>query len=896
MKKLAVIITALLVEYKAVKQYLTEVKEDSHEKGNIYDKGIFKYDDQRWEVGLVECGKGNQNAAVHTERAIEHFKPEVVLFVGVAGGIKDVQLGDIVASEKVYGYEFGKDKKSFHPRPELHRPSFRIGERAKHEVKSDDWIANISGVQPDPKPQAYFAPIAAGEKVVASTRSATYKFLKNQYGDALAVEMEGIGFLTAAYANQEVQSLLIRGISDLIDGKELSDKQKWQEKAANNASAFAFHILKKFVSAPGSKSHHFHIPHPRNPLFTGREEILGKLRKSLVEKKDSILTQAIRGLGGLGKTQTALEYAYRYKDSYDAVLWVKAGSNDSIVSSYIDIAAELGLSARDPKEQERVVSDVKNWLTANTGWLVIFDNVDDEKVLNKIRPDYIPSNAVGVTLVTTRLKATGTYVNATPLEKMTLDEGACFLLRRAKISDGDAIQFELAKEISRTLGGLPLALDQAGAFIEATQCGLKKYIDIYKIKSSGLHGTRIIHGAATEHEHPESVTTTFTLCFDKVLESSPVAGELIRFCAFLDPDGIPIEIFTGGASKLGEELSKAASDQYEFELMLSEASRYSLIEREGDTLEIHRLVQAVIKDGMSGNDQRQWAERAVNAVNKVFPYVELKNWPICKRLLSSGQACAGLIEWYNIETVEAALLLNHIGFYLNETGRYEQAEPMYKRSLEIREQVLGKDHFGTATGLNNLAGLYDAQGRYKEAEPMYQRSLEIREQVLGKDHPATAESLNNLAGLYREQGRYEEAEQMYKRSLGIREQVLGKDHPDTATSLNNLAGLYRAQGGRYEEAEQMYKRSLGIREQVLGKDHPDTATSLNNLAGLYYAQGMYEEAEPLMKRAIGIREKVLGASHPTVVTMRENYTAILQVITAIKSVGNNEAVQSKRKI
>jgi tetratricopeptide (TPR) repeat protein len=224
---------------------------------------------------------------------------------------------------------------------------------------------------------------------------------------------------------------------------------------------------------------------------------------------------------------------------------------------------------------------------------------------------------------------------------------------------------------------------------------------------------------------------------------------------------------------------------------------------------------------------------------------------------------------------QLAKYLNMAGRAYNEAGRYSEAEPLYKRSLQIREKVLGPEHPDVAASLNNLALLYRDQGRYPEAEPLYKRSLEIVEKVLGPEHPDVATSLNNLAELYRNQGRYSEAKPLHKRSLQIREKVLGPEHPDVAGSLNNLAALYHNQG-RYPEAEPLYKRSLEIMEKILGPEHPGVATSLNNLAELYRNQGRYSEAEPLYKRSLEIWEKILGPEHPNVATVLENYADLLQ--------------------
>jgi nucleoside phosphorylase len=241
----AVILTALSVEYLAVRAHLSDLREEIHPQGTIYERGRFAANDRVWDVGVVEIGAGNAGAALEAERAIAFFNPDVILFVGVAGGIKDVALGDVVASTKVYGYESGKAEKMFRPRPEVGLSAYGLEQRARAEARKSDWLQRLPSV-PSPAPKVYVAPIAAGEKVVASTESEVFQFLRSNYGDAIAVEMEGFGFLDAARANQQVSALVIRGISDLIYNKTQADMEGYQAIAASHASAFAFEILAKF--------------------------------------------------------------------------------------------------------------------------------------------------------------------------------------------------------------------------------------------------------------------------------------------------------------------------------------------------------------------------------------------------------------------------------------------------------------------------------------------------------------------------------------------------------------------------------------------------------------------------------------------------------------------------
>ncbi|WP_442483391.1 5'-methylthioadenosine/S-adenosylhomocysteine nucleosidase family protein [Aeoliella sp. SH292] len=243
--KRAAILTALPVEYLAVRAHIRNLQEVIHPKGTIYEIGEF----EGWEVLIAQTGAGNPRAAMETERAIASFAPNIVLFVGVAGAIKDLDLGDVVAATKVYGYEFGKADKKFLPRPEFGKASYSLEKRADVEARKSDWKQRLEGNGVDCKVKVLVKPIAAGEQVISSTRSPTHKFIRAQYSDAVAVEMEGLGCLLACDANEDVQALIIRGISDQIDGKEQADLAGSQELAASHAAAFGLEILSKVPGA-----------------------------------------------------------------------------------------------------------------------------------------------------------------------------------------------------------------------------------------------------------------------------------------------------------------------------------------------------------------------------------------------------------------------------------------------------------------------------------------------------------------------------------------------------------------------------------------------------------------------------------------------------------------------
>lgn len=242
-----VILTALAEEFLAVEQYVPVCHQKQHPDGTVYECGRFERNGAVWDVAIVETGQGNVSAADETRRAIEFFKPDVVMFVGVAGGRKETQIGDIVAADKVYNYESGKDEELFKPRPETGRSSYPLEQRARSIAR--DWLR--AKQQDASKPRAFVGPIAAGEVVIASTESATAKLIERNYGDALAVEKEGYGFLESARRSRDISAIVIRGISDLIDGKKEADAKGSQPLAAKNASAFAFELLAQLNAPDG---------------------------------------------------------------------------------------------------------------------------------------------------------------------------------------------------------------------------------------------------------------------------------------------------------------------------------------------------------------------------------------------------------------------------------------------------------------------------------------------------------------------------------------------------------------------------------------------------------------------------------------------------------------------
>ena len=665
------------------------------------------------------------------------------------------------------------------------------------------------------------------------------------------------------------------------------------------------------------------IPYQRNPFFTGREETLSRLHELLTTQKRVSLTQALTGLGGIGKTQTAVEYAYQYQHEYTALLWVNATSREALIAAFTTLANTLGLPTQQMRDQQHLISAVKQWFNTQTNWLLIFDDVEDVEVLS----DFLPHGSGGHILLTTRAKSVGGVASTLEVEKMQVAEGTLFLLRRAKrigvaasIATATESEQKYASELSTLMDGLPLALDQAGAYIEETGCGLARYLELYTQRRADLLKRRGKNATG----HAESVATTFSLCFEKVSQVNMACTDLLRCCAFLHPDTIPEEIFTEGGPELGPVLQSLATDPLRFDDTVAELFRYSLIRRNAETqmLSIHRLVQAVLLDEMDEHLQQLWAERVVNMISKRFPGRQPRTRHHLQRYLPHVQVCATLIKRWNVPSLDVVHWLFDVGTYIESSGffmlaeqlyvqgttyiknditsmaetlfgaqgvdhiahssametitsmsplpylyyqqgKYEQAESQLQHAIAFIEHTFGAEHLKLIEPLGLLGTLYATTGHYAQAEVLLQRALNIHLRTSTTDMHRLAGILNTLAEVYRKQAKFVQAEPLYLQALQMLETRFGSNCIEIAYLLHNLALLYRAQE-KYEQAEILYQRALSIYEQTYGPESPYVATTLNSLGALYAYQDKRAEAEPLLLKALTIREKVLGLEHPDV--------------------------------
>jgi hypothetical protein len=606
------------------------------------------------------------------------------------------------------------------------------------------------------------------------------------------------------------------------------------------------------------------LPHTIATQFVGREDELNSLRARL-QDSDRLAISAIQGMGGIGKTELALQYAYASlkQDHYPGgICWLRSREDVGIqIVGFARIHLDLSLPI-DLDLRQQVAYCWSHWRDGTA--LLIWDDVIDYEAIESYLP---PGGDRFQVLLTTRLDL-GTSVQQLLLE--VLSEAAALALLRSIVSDGRIdVQLADAKRLCEWVGCLPLGLELVGRYLQR-----KKDLSITTLLQR-LAEKRLDARALKQTEPGMTaalgVAAAFELSWQTLSESAQqLAGWLSLFA--LSP--IPWDLVSACLPEWDAEDLEDLRDEALLGLHLLERTAPRLYQ-------LHQLLREFFaakrhQMAIEAEMKRSVCRVLVNAARQIPQILTLtlvaQFTPLIPHL---AEVSTRLTTWLTDEDLIEPYL--RIAQFYEEQAAYEQAEPWLTQSCTLAETRLGADHPDTASSLNNLAGLYRAIGRYNDAEPLYLQSLQITEQQLGADHPDTARSLNNLAELYRAIGRYSDAEPLYLQSLQIHKQQLGTDHPDTASSLNNLALLYQATG-RYSDAEPLLVRSLQIHEQQLGADHPTTATSLNNLAGLYRATGRHCEAKPLLVQSLQIREIQLGACHPDTASSLNNLAGLYRAI------------------
>ncbi len=607
----------------------------------------------------------------------------------------------------------------------------------------------------------------------------------------------------------------------------------------------------------------WNVPLRRNPNFTGREGLLTSLREALASGQPAAVTQAIHGLGGVGKTQLAVEYCYRHAGDYQVVWWVRAEEPASLGADFAALAAELGLPEAGEAEQARIVEAVRRCLEGRGRWLLVLDNAPDHESVTGC----LPRSATGHAIITSRHATWGGVAKPLAVPIWPEWEAMEFLTRRT--GEGNP---ELAADLAEALGYLPLALEQAAAYIEEVgACSMAAYLKLFRER----HGRLLAKGhASTGYE--DTVATTWAISFRALEQESKAGAALLNLCAFLAPDDIPLSLIAEHAAVLPEPLRKAASDRVALDEAVAAARRYSLAQVSEEALSMHRLVQWAARLRLTPAQQRKWAQAAVDLLNAAFHFEEddLGTWGSSGLLAAHALAAADRAEEAKTAAETTSRVLNVLGRYLWQRAEFGQARAVLERAITLCEAAHGPDHPNVAACVNDLGRVLQVLGDLGDAKACCERALRIGEAALGPDHPTVASYVNNLGRVLLDMGDLAGARASFERALRIDEAVFGRDHPTVPICANNLGRVLHGLGD-LAGAEACYGRALRIGEAVFGPEHPNVAIYVNNLGRVLQDMGDLAGAKECYERALRIHEAVYGPDHPDVATNVNNLGCVL---------------------
>jgi len=880
----AVILTALNVEYSAVREHLCDLEKRQY-KGTYYEVGNFSDNSRTWNVAIATIGPHNETASRETERAIEHFKPQVALFVGVAGGLKpepkpdDAVVGDVIAATKVYGYESGKADSEFLTRPELYRSTHELVQCALSVARDNTWIKRIKPNIFHSKPKAIVAPIAAGPKVLTSTKSVFYKFIRSNYNDAQAVEMEGLGFLSAAHANQGVKALVIRGISDLIDGKDNADSGGSQDLASKHAAAFAFEVLANLsfeqtaldlpergkIPDPENPPIGSRLPFYRNAIFTGRKDELLWIADVLVHsaKKCGGKTQTpatITGFGGKGKTQLAIEFCYRYGRFFQGVHWIHA--DQDIPAEIVACGSSMNLPKWPDKYSDQLSFTLK-FFQDGSPRLVVLDNVEDSSVLQ----DWMPRLPYCSLLLTSKMVEwpLDLGLRIWPLDTLPRSDSKkllCMLAPRLeKVLDKDL------DDIAYRLGDLPLALDLAGRYLKARP-GLspEKYLMALEEAGNALEHTSLKdHVKHSPTKHTTSLAATFSLSWDLLGENEvdQLSKHIFIACGYC-AHNVPIPLTLLKIAFSSDELVDRA---------ISRLSGIGLIIPTDSGPSLHPLLAEYARSRDETNDE---LTNLINALSHLAAWAtNTGNVEYMRPLREHLKTVAAFAE--SIGSQKAGLLWNELGSHFLADAEYINAKIYSARSLKIDAQLFGSNHPTVAKRFNNLGVNLRYLGNSLSAKKCHQKAVKIEKENNGPNSQQLAQYLNNLGGDLEDLGDLSEAKKYILEAIKILEATNGFTDPQMAAFASNL-GRVQANMGDLLGAKRCLIRALKIDIKAHEPNHPLVAKRLNNLATilihLHYPLG----AKKCLLRALEISKLAYGPEHHEVGLILLNLGEVMKIL------------------
>lgn len=611
-----------------------------------------------------------------------------------------------------------------------------------------------------------------------------------------------------------------------------------------------------------------------NKYFSGRENELNQIDRYFREDEITMVNicQTISGLGGVGKTQLALEYGYRFGGNYpDAVWFIAADGVISIYKSFIQLAMTVGISLPSKYKIEDLQAAIRNWLINHDKWLLIIDNLESFADIEA----YLPNVLKGHFIITTRDTNIDIGVKY-PLDVFSDEEAINFLKNRIYgkgcKKEYDFEDFEImAPKLVNRLGNLPLALEQAGAYIFVTKCSITEYLNI--LEENGLGVFDEDENYATPLYYEKVVNTTWNVSINNIADEG--AKQLFYLCAYMASEKIPINFFIQTRDKLPIPLSDDLGNGLFKNRIVTELRKYSLTGGNAEYINVHRLVQEVVRNQLG--DDKKWLNLCYLCIGEYLPTSYEEKQSRIQFMEISNHCESVLNNLKNVEKDEyySTILFNMgYGYYVN--GSYKKSYESHMHELSVIKEVFPQRLKSIARSYVHIGLACFFQGNYKEAKAYYNNSINIIKKLDNCDKEL-AEIYNNLGLVYRRQGKYEDAINTYLDSLDLKKKLYKCENNSIAETYNNIGVTYYW-NGKYKDALDWHFEAKRIREDILPPNHPDLAETYNNIGVVYFAKKKYSKAYNYYEKALKIRKEVLGEEHPETTMTYDNIASYFAVI------------------
>ncbi len=592
----------------------------------------------------------------------------------------------------------------------------------------------------------------------------------------------------------------------------------------------------------------FGVP-PVAAAFAGRSGELETLERALRVDGRALITQAITGLGGVGKTQLAARYAHTHADEYDIVAWIHA--EDSGIADLATLAVKLGEPVEGLSPAERRDLALERLRRGEERWLLVLDNIDSPAQL----PACLPRAGNGRVLVTSRNRAVREFAPVLPLDVFDPETALQYLVERAQRPHDLAG----AERLARALGYLPLALSHAAAYC-AEGTSFDDFLELLDaLPAQELFDTN------PEASYTQTVASTWKASIEAASEGAQLAGELLALAAHLAPDAIPRWLFNVVIDP------SVPLEQKRLQDALNALARFSLATMDDETMSVHRLLQTVVRADARAHADTSAVKRAAAALEHAFPddASDAACWPRSEQLFAHVIALADAAAGVPDTAAQVIELLNRACLYLHWAEGGARGLALAQSTVKRATSILGTEHPGTLTARHREAAAYRHTGRASHGIALFEPLVADCGRILGSEHRDTLDARYELARAYYDAGRVPEAIAIYEPLLTERARILGPSHPNTLNTRHELARAYEA-AGRVEEAIAILQIVLAEQEQILGTEHPNTLTVRHNLASAYIAAERVAGAIPILEPLLVDKERILGTEHPSTLATRHN--------------------------